>query len=151
MYHVAVRALMRRNIARLNEGDLDPLLRQASPEIELSFPGDNSWSTMFRPVEKGRHRHVTHRGIDECRAFGERFVAEGLQIVIEDIVVAGPPWRTRVALRAHDYQMAAERDAYTNRYLGFLTIRWGRLVEWEVYEDTERTAAWDAAQLGAGA
>jgi hypothetical protein len=26
-----------------------------------------------------------------------------------------------------------------------MTIRWGRLTLWEDYEDTERTAAWDAA------
>lgn len=67
------------------------LLRLASPDAEICFPRNNSWSTMHRPVVKGRERHATHRGLEECRAFAERFVAEGLHIEIEDIVVNGMP------------------------------------------------------------
>src|SRR4029453_13662222 len=100
MYKATVRALLRRGIARLNEGDPEALLRMAVPECELAFPGDNSWAAMYRPVVKGRDRHVTHRGVDECRAFAERFTKEGIQLDIEDIVVNGPPWRLRVAVQA---------------------------------------------------
>lgn len=59
-------------------------------------------------------------------------------------MVNGPPWRTRVALRVHDYALADDgTDAYNNRAVAFLELRWGRLVCWEDYEDSERTAAWD--------
>jgi hypothetical protein len=30
-----------------------------------------------------------------------------------------------------------------DRVVAFLELRWGRLVRWEDYEDTERVAAWD--------
>ena len=117
------------------------------------FPGDNSWAAMFRPVVKGRARHATHRGIDECRSFAERFVAEGIQFgEPEDILVNGPPWRTRVAVRVHDFKpgpLAASDgsdDVYSNRAVAFLELRWGKIVRWEDYEDTERIAAWDAAR-----
>ena len=146
MYKTATRALLRHAIGRLNAGDPGLVLRLASPRAELIFPGDNSWATMFRPAVKGRQRHVTHRGIDECRAFAQRFVDEGVQFDVEDILVNGPPWNTRVALRVNDFIPGAAPgmpDRYTNRAVAFLTIRWGRLVEWEDYEDTERTAAWD--------
>ncbi|MEO1060616.1 MAG: nuclear transport factor 2 family protein [Actinomycetota bacterium] len=147
MYHFAVRRLMRHSIGRLNEGDASLVLRLAAPDAELVFPGDNSWATMFRPAERGRHAHATHRGIDELTAFAERFVGEGLRFEIEDILVAGPPWNTRVALRAHDYAEGEAGDRYNNRVVAFLEIRWGRLRRWEDYEDTERIAAWDAARV----
>ena len=115
----------------------------ASPDFELAFPGDNSWSTMFRPHRAGRKRHVTHRGIDEGTAFAERFVREGVQFEIEDILVNGPPWNTRIAVRAHDFIEGADGDRYNNRALLFLETKWGRLVRWEDFEDTQRTAAWD--------
>ena len=145
MYKASIRALMRHSIKRLNAGDPGLLLRLASPHAELAFPGYNSWATMYRPVAKGRERHVTHRGLEECRGFAQRFVDEGIQFEIEDILVNGPPWNTRIALRVHDYIPGTDGlDRYHNRAVAFLEVRWGRLLRWEDYEDTERVAAWDA-------
>lgn len=146
MYKTAVRKMVERNVARLNEGDPEPLLALASPDAELRYPGDNSWATMFRPVEKGRAPHATHRGLDECRAFAERFVDAGIRFEIEDILVNGPPWRTRVGLRVNVFSSDGQ---YTNRALALLELRWGRLVVWEDYEDTERSGAWDAVRARA--
>ncbi len=67
MYKAAVRALVHRCIDNLNRGDATLLLRLASADAELAFPGDNAWAAMYRPVVQGRHRHVTHRGVAECR------------------------------------------------------------------------------------
>ncbi len=71
-------------------------------------------------------------GEHEGRAFAERFVAEGVQFKIEDILVNGPPWNTRIAVRAHDFIPGSgpegERDDYNNRAILFLELRWGRLV-----------------------
>lgn len=81
-------------------------------------------------------------------AFAERFVAEGIQFEIEDILVNGPPWNTRIAVRARDFipSRTGGEDAYANRAILFQEIRWGRLVRWETYEDTQRVAEWDARQ-----
>ena len=146
MYKATVRALMRRSINQLNSGDYSMMLKMASPDFALAFPGDNSWSTMFRPARPGRDQHVTHQGIDEATAFAERFVNAGIQFEIEDILVNGGPWNTRIALRVHDFVAAADasQDSYNNRAVLFLEVRWGRLIRWEDYEDTERIAAWDS-------
>ncbi len=149
MYKAAVRALLRSSIRKLNDGDVSMLRRMAHPDFQMVFPGDNSWATMFRPVERGRHAHVTHRGIDEALAFGERFVAEGIRFEIEDILVNGPPWNTRIALRVHDHAPGPDGDSYNNRAVAMLDVRWGRLMRWEDYEDTERVAAWDQTRAGA--
>ena len=146
MYKASIRALLRYSIRKLNGGDPSLLLRLAAPDVVIAFPGDNSWSTMYRPAERGRECHATHRGIDECRGFAQRFVDEKIQFVIEDILVNGPPWNTRIGLRLHDYIEGPDgADRYNDRAIAYMTIRWGRLTLWEDYEDTERTAAWDAA------
>ena len=149
MYKASVRALIRYSLAKLNAGDASLLLKLAAPDCELAFPGDNSWATMHRPVEKGRERHVTHRGLEECKAFADRFTEEGVQFVLEDILVNGPPWNLRVAVRAHNFIAGApgQPDEYNNRAILFMEIRWGRLVRWEDYEDTQRVAAWDQAAV----
>ena len=145
MYKASVRALMRHSIKKLNHGDYSLMLSMASPDFELAFPGENSWATMFRPHQRGREPHATHRGIDEAVAFADRFVEEGIQFEIEDILVNGPPWNTRIALRVRDFVPGADGppDVYNNRAVLFLEVRWGRLLRWEDYEDTQRVAAWD--------
>ena len=145
MYKASIRAVMRYSIKKLNQGDYRLMLKMAHPEFELAFPGQSSWATMFRPQNTGRQRHATHRGVAEASAFAERFVAEGIQFQIEDILVNGPPWNTRIAVRAYNFIAGPQGhdDAYNNRALLFLELRWGRLVRWEDYEDTERVAAWD--------
>jgi hypothetical protein len=147
MYKATVRALVRKGLRELNRGNPKFILGLAAPGVELAFPGDNSWAAMFRPVVKSRDRHPTHRGNDECRAFADRFVAKGIQFgEPEDILVNGPPWRTRVAVRVHDFKPDPEGgpDIYANRGVAFLELRWSKIIRWEDYEDTERVAAWDA-------
>ena len=108
MYKASIRALMRHSIKKLNAGDPSMLLRLAAPEAEIAFPGDNSWATMYHPIEKSRERHATHRGLKECDGFARRFISEGVQLVIEDILVNGPPWNARIALRFHDWHCCIE-------------------------------------------
>jgi hypothetical protein len=53
----------------------------------------------------------------------------------------------------HDHESDPDGgpDLYANRAIAFLELRWGKIVRWEDYEDTERVAAWDAARAVAGA
>lgn len=147
MYKASVRALMRYSVKKLNSGDASLLLKLATPDAVIAFPGTNSWSTMFRPVVKSRERHVTHQGIEECRAFADQFVDNGVQFHIEDILVNGPPWNTRIALRVQSYVEGPDGvDEYNNRAVAILETKWGKLIAWEDYEDPERVAAWDASK-----
>ena len=56
---------------------------------------------MFHTPGRERHAVVTHEGRDEIEAFLRRYVEHGIQMEVEDILVNGPPWRTRVAVRCH--------------------------------------------------
>ncbi len=144
MYKTIVRAMIERDIAALNEGDPTPLRRRAAPDAELCFPGDNSWSRQFRAVSKGRAASVTHRGTAELEAFARRFVAEHLRIDVEDVVIGGPPWRTRICVRATDGAVDGHgRCVYVNRLVAIIEARWGKIHRWEDYLDTERVRDWD--------
>ena len=65
-------------------------------------------------------------------------------MAIEDILVNGPPWNIRVAVRAHVWAAAPDAsDAYDNRAVLMMNTRWGRILRQEDYEDTQRAAAFD--------
>ena len=80
--------------------------------------------------------------------FLQRYVAAGIQMEVEDILVNGPPWNLRAAIRVHDWSPGEVGDRYNNRAVLFVTSRWGKLRTQEDYEDTQRAAAFDALISG---
>jgi ketosteroid isomerase-like protein len=149
MYKAAVRAKIRRNIRLLNEGRYEPALAMFASDATLTFPGNNSWSRMYREPQTGTESSPTHRGKAEIEAFLQRYVSAGIQMEVEDILVNGAPWNTRAALIVHDWALDADgNQVYANRAVLVVRSRWGQIVAQEDYEDTERAAAFDA-HLGA--
>lgn len=145
MYKATVRWMIRRNIRQLNNGNYRPALAMYRDDARLAFPGNKSWATQHRPTEKGRAPFATHRGRNEIEAFLQRSVDEGLQMAVEDIVVNGPPWNTRVAVRVHDWSVDDNgSDRYNNRAVLWVNSVWGKIRTHEDYEDTGRAAAFDA-------
>ena len=118
-------------MGRTRKGDIRPTLLLDAPDVELTFPGRNSWSGTFR-------------GKAEVARWLERFAAVGVQIFPDEVVAVGFPWRTTVCVRGHDY-LRDERGAtvYENRYVIWGRMSWGRLKAYEVYEDTHRPDALD--------
>jgi ketosteroid isomerase-like protein len=113
---------------------------------ELAFPGYNSWARQFRELRPGRRVYASHRGRTEIEAFLRSYTEHGIQMTIEDILVNGPPWNTRVAVRAHVWATGPDggEDVYTNRAVIMARTSWGRIQQQEDYEDTERAAAYSA-------
>ena len=130
-YRASLRAVLRWANARLNEGDVEPLLRLYAEDATLVFPGASSWGG-------------TYRGRAEIGGFLRRFVAAGLRGEIEDAVISGPPWRTTVCVRFSDEARGADGAVvYSNEAILVARSRWGRIVHQEDFEDTERVAAFD--------
>jgi ketosteroid isomerase-like protein len=144
MYKAAVRTMIRHTIRRLNDGDYGPALRMFADDATLSFPGSNTWSHQFRAAELGCDAVVTHRGRAELEAFLQRYIAQGIEMVVEDILVNGPPWNMRAAARVHHSILDADgTQVYANRAVLFVNARWGKIRAQEDYEDTTRVAAFD--------
>jgi ketosteroid isomerase-like protein len=143
MYKATVRRLIRRSILLLNEGHYEASLAVFASDATLSFPGDNSWSNEFRSPRLGREPFATHRGKEEIATFLRRYVGTGMQMSVEDILVNGPPWNTRVAVRVNHGIVVDGVAIYTNRAVLMARIVWAKIRAQEDYEDTERVAAFD--------
>ncbi len=115
----------------LNAGNVKPSLLMDARDVELTFPGDNSWSGVIR-------------GKREVRAWLERFTRVGLQIFADEVILKGFPWHTTVCIRGHDHLDGPDGErVYENRYVIWGLIRWGKLKRYEVYEDTQKAKAFD--------
>jgi uncharacterized protein (TIGR02246 family) len=136
-YVHAIRAILRRKAAALMAGDPAQMLDMYAKDATMVFPGDHSW---------GR----TYRGRDEIEAFLRRFLASGLRGQVGAILVDGPPWATRLVVEFDDEAHDADgTKVYENRALIVFHTRWGKVVREEVFEDTQKVAAFDEHLAGA--
>jgi ketosteroid isomerase-like protein len=123
--------LLDRNLSRLNAGDSRPLLRMDADDIRFRFPGDSSWAGEIH-------------GKPALARWLQRFVDTGLQIFADEVVVGGLPWRMTLCIRGHDSLRSPEGElVYQNRYVIWGHMRWFKLREYEVYEDTQASKALD--------
>jgi uncharacterized protein (TIGR02246 family) len=130
-YAAAFRAMLRRTVPRLMDGDIDAFLRFYADDATLVFPGDNSWGPEYR-------------GRDEIRGFLERFLSVGLRGEVHEIAVHGPPWDTTVFVHFTDHARAPDGTlVYENDAVIILKSRWGKIGRERVFEDTERVADFD--------
>ncbi len=123
--------LVSRNMAELRAGNSVPTLALDTDDVHLHFPGDNSWAGDIR-------------GKEAVGAWFARFVKVGLQSYPDEVVLKGWPWRMTIAIRGHIYLHGKDGAlVYDNRYVIWGVLRWGRLADYEVYEDTQKSAALD--------
>ena len=124
--------LLSRDMARLRDGDYRPLLRMDADDVRFRFPGDSSWATELE-------------GKDELEKWLQRFVDSGVQIYPDEVIVKGPPWRQTLCVRGTDHLDSPEGErVYANRYVIWGRLAWGKLREYEVYEDTQAAKALDS-------
>jgi ketosteroid isomerase-like protein len=125
-----VAGLVRRNYARLNRRDVELVLARFAPDARFRFGGDHALAADLR-------------GRDAVRAWFDRAFAllPDLRFDVEDIVVAGPPWRLRIVTRYT--ARATGRDGRAFAYTGvqFAATRWGTVTEDLLYPDTQAVAA----------
>ena len=118
-------------MARTRVGDIRPTLMLDHQDIRFVFPGSNSWSG-------------TYNGKPEHRRWLERLVRVGVKTAPDEVAVSGWPWNMTVCVRGHDYLHSPEGETvYENRFVIWGRMAWGRLKEYEVYEDTIKPRALD--------
>jgi ketosteroid isomerase-like protein len=118
-------------MAHSRAGDVRPTLALDAPDVRFTFPGDNSWSGTFR-------------GKEEVGRWLQRLAKVGVKTFPDEVVAVGFPWNTTVCIRGHDYVKSPEGDTvYENRFVIWGRLKWGRLKEYEVYEDTIKPRALD--------
>ncbi len=65
----------------------------------------------------------------------------GLRLSLTDLVVSGWPWNTTVVARLAVTATLADGSSYTNEAVQWIRLRWGRITDDYVLEDTARLAA----------
>ena len=131
LYSWMVCFVLRRNLRSLSAGDFEPLFSSYADDIRFVFPGHNSWAGEFRGREK-------------VEQWVRRVYQVGLRLEPHEILVKGPPWDTTVCLRFTDRCTATDGTiVYTNRGMVFGKIAWGKIIYYEIHEDTEKVVALD--------
>jgi ketosteroid isomerase-like protein len=127
-----------RNMARASEGDIEPTLKMDAEDVRFRFPGDSSWA-------------VELQGREALRPWLQRFAEVGIQIHPDEVVLKGFPWDQTICIRGEDHLDSPDGGrVYENRYVIWGRIAWGKLREYEVYEDTQKSKALDGYLEGAG-
>src|SRR3954447_20176091 len=115
----------------IRAGDTGPTVSLYADDVRFAFPGKSS----FAPGASDKH---------ELQGWLDRFVAIGLQIYPDEVVLKGFPWRQTVCVRGHIHlDEPGDGRVYDNRYVIWGRIAWGKMREYEVYEDTEETRRLD--------
>jgi ketosteroid isomerase-like protein len=130
MFSWLAKRMLTHNIERLNAGDHRPTMRLYAADVRFRFPGDSSWAGEIR-------------GRDELERWLLRMVDAGIKHEVDEVIVQGPPWRTTLCVRATDALDTDDGRVYENRYVIWGRIAWGKLREYEVYEDTQASKALD--------
>lgn len=119
-------------MASTRAGDIRPTLLLDAKDVRFTFPGDNSWSGVFH----GRQEH---------RRWLERLVRVGVKTEPDEVAVSGFPWNMTVCIRGRSWRDAPSGErVYDNRFVIWGRLRWGRLADYETYEDTQKAKALDA-------
>jgi ketosteroid isomerase-like protein len=118
-------------MARTRAGDIRPTLMLDSGDLRFVFPGDNSWSGEYL-------------GKDQHRKWLERLVRVGVKTEPDEVAASGFPWRMTVCIRGRSWLDSPEGERiYDNRFVIWGKLRWGKLYDYEVYEDTQKAKALD--------
>jgi ketosteroid isomerase-like protein len=127
MYRTLVRHYLRKSFADLSQCDYEPLVRVLAADFRHSFPGSG-------PLGGVRCT------IPSMRAWFQRLLRlfPDLHLEITDIVVAGPPWRTKAAASFISRAWRGSTNPYRNEGIVWLDIRWGRVVTIRESLDTAR-------------
>ena len=126
MYHQMVRRKVEATFGHLNRHDFEPVVAGFAPAIQHSFAGEHA-------LGGTRHTQASARQWYE-RLF--RLFPEA-RFTVRDMVIAGLPGDTRIAV-----QFTVENGAYRNDVAQFIRLRWGRITEIALYEDTGKLIQW---------
>jgi ketosteroid isomerase-like protein len=127
MYHRIVQGIVRQGFRELSEGNFEHVVQQFAPEVIFSFMGDHAL---------GGER----RGQEETRAWFQKLHGFFPDLTLNpfEIVVVGLPWNTMVRVRFTLQATLPGGVSYTNAGVQVLHLRWGKITEDRIYEDTEK-------------
>lgn len=128
MYHRIVKGIVARGFESISRGDYEAVLRQCAPNVSHFFAGDHALGGERRDVEALR------------RWFQRLGRLLPVKLTITDLIVRGMPWDTTAIVQWTAQTTLTNGMPYHNAGVHFLTLRWGRVYRFKVYEDSQAVA-----------
>jgi ketosteroid isomerase-like protein len=115
----------RRGLRAVERGDFDAVLRQFDQRCALTFIGDSPLGAQLT-------------GRADIRRWFERFgrLLPRPRFDVQRLVISGPVWQQQLAAHVFIHSTVAG-EPYRNQFAHFLTLRWGKVVNDLVVEDTQ--------------
>ncbi|MBV9661033.1 MAG: nuclear transport factor 2 family protein [Acidimicrobiales bacterium] len=125
MYHRIVANKVRATFAQIGAGNSDAMLSGMAPRFSYRFYGESALSG---------ERHT----LDGLRRWWERSskLLPTPDFIVEEVIVAGGPWKTRIATRVRIHAVLADGSPYDNIFMQNMSMRWARITEIHTLEDT---------------
>lgn len=125
MYHRIVAGKVRQVFTEINAGNWEPMLAGMAPTFTYRFYGDHAMSG---------ERHT----IAAMRRWWERTarLLPGMTFDVQEVLVSGWPWSTRVATRVKVSGKLPDGSVYANDFMQFMHMRWAKIDEVHTLEDT---------------
>ncbi|HLI01039.1 MAG TPA: nuclear transport factor 2 family protein [Acidimicrobiales bacterium] len=125
MYHRIVAGRVRAIFAQISAGDWEPMLSGLAAEFSYRFYGAHALSG---------ERHT----LEAMRGWWQRCfrLFPGAEFQVDEVIVTGWPWDTRIATRARIHAVLADGSSYDNVFMQNLSMRWARITEIHTLEDT---------------
>lgn len=128
MYGWLVRWLAASAFAGLRDGDARFATALLADDVQFHFPGRNPFAAQY--VSKA-----------DSRLWLRRFAHFRPEFEIHDVIASGPPWNIRACISFTDrIGDPSDETAYVNHGACLLRIRRGRVVEEQVFLDTQAVA-----------
>lgn len=130
VYHAIVAGKLRTLWSQMGRGQAGAAISQASDRLHFRF---------LAPPPLG----VELRGREAFAAWFDKLYSyfPDLDFRLTGVQVSGWPWKTRAVVRLDITTTLADGSHYANEAVQLLTIRWGKLAEDDVFEDTAKLAA----------
>lgn len=135
MYKSIVKRRVRLLFAEANRGNWQAIVDGLAPNFVYRFIGDTplGGTRTTKPAMQNWFRRIYR-------------LVPNAQLVLQEIVVEGMPWNTRVMTYVKfrgslPASIGEQGAAYENEVMQLLRIRWGRIVAVTTLEDTQRFVA----------
>lgn len=126
MYKRIVRGKVRAVFERINAGDYMTMVDGLAPSFEYRFHGEHALGG--RRTTRESTIRWWQRVLD---------LLPGARFDIQDVLVNGGPWRTRIAVRASIAGDLPGGVRYENTVFQFMTLAWGKVISVETVEDLQ--------------
>jgi len=139
MYHSIVRKIITQGFRDLSRGNYEAVLKRFSTDVHFFFEGEHAM---------GSELH----SLPAVRRWFQRVLQlfPGLQFDVRQVIVSGWPWDTVAVTQLQVAATLRNGQPYRNSLVQIVRLRWGRVIDDYLLENTQMLVAALEQQAQAG-